>query len=303
MVGESRGNGPFQRRHTSPRRAAFLSSPMPRYARALAAFALLALGCAVPALAHDSWFEPLPSPAAGEVRLAAGTGNRFPVMESSIGEARLPAAACRHGPAPEQPLRVLRETPQAQWLQGSPTTAASREAGHGSIVCWAQLPTYEITLRGAVVKTYHDEVRAPAALRATWAAQEQRGLPWRERYTKYLRIELIDPRLGNQAAPPPQPTGLAMEIVPERASLAAGEELRFVVLRDGQALPGFELELVSASANVGFWLKTDAAGRAEVRVPLPGRWLLRGTDIRADVQRPEQWDSRFVTLAFEATAK
>jgi hypothetical protein len=36
-----------------------------------------------------------------------------------------------------------------------------------------------------------------------------------------------------------------------------------------------------------------------VQAPLPGRWLLRGTELRLSQERPDTWDSRFVTLAFD----
>jgi hypothetical protein len=264
---------------------------------------LLGLLCwGLPVAAHDTWFEPQPSPNAGEVRLLAGTGNRFPVFESSIGEDKLPQALCRHGQAAAQPLNKHREGRAAQELRSRPGAPPSAPGAgrHGGISCWAQLPSYEIELRGPVVTVYHDEIKAPASLRAAWAAQETRGLPWRERYTKYLRTELLDLRLGTEPAPAPQASGMGMEILIDSARPRVGESLGFRVLREGQALSDFAVELVSGSTNAGFWLRTDASGRAEIRLPLPGRWLLRGTDVRPDPQRPDHWDSRFVTLAFEA---
>ncbi len=41
----------------------------------------------------------------------------------------------------------------------------------------------------------------------------------------------------------------------------------------------------------------------ELAVPLAGRWLLRGTDVRPSTQNPDRWESRFVTLAFEVLKK
>ena len=45
-----------------------------------------------------------------------------------------------------------------------------------------------------------------------------------------------------------------------------------------------------------------AQGRVQVRLPLAGRWVLRGTDLRPSSERPGTWDSRFITLAFEVAA-
>ena len=47
------------------------------------------------------------------------------------------------------------------------------------------------------------------------------------------------------------------------------------------------------------WLQTDAQGRVRAQAPSPGRWVLRGTDLRLSATRPDAWESRFVTLAFE----
>jgi hypothetical protein len=39
-----------------------------------------------------------------------------------------------------------------------------------------------------------------------------------------------------------------------------------------------------------------------IPAPLPGRWVLRGTDLRTSEREPDSWESRFVTLAFEIAA-
>jgi hypothetical protein len=78
-----------------------------------------------------------------------------------------------------------------------------------------------------------------------------------------------------------------------------GDRLAFQVLRDGQPLADFAVELRSATVRFGQWGRTDADGRVEFKPPLPGRWLLRGVDLRVSATDPDAWDSRFVTLAFE----
>jgi hypothetical protein len=67
-------------------------------------------------------------------------------------------------------------------------------------------------------------------------------------------------------------------------------------------LAGLALELRSETSPLGIWRRTDAQGRIDVSLPLPGRWLLRGVDLRVSALDPDRWDSRFVTLAFDVTA-
>jgi uncharacterized GH25 family protein len=76
--------------------------------------------------------------------------------------------------------------------------------------------------------------------------------------------------------------------------------LKFQVLREGQPLAGLDVELISAQVRTGFWLRTDAQGLAEVRLPLAGRWLLRATELRQTDAAAGRWESRFITLAFES---
>jgi len=287
-------SGKTVRRRRRPGLAARVAVP--------AGFAVILLLQGGGAAAHDTWFAAGTGARAGEVRLALGTGNRFPAQETSVGEADLPVAACRHGDGPARPLRAERDSPQALWLTGAPVGATKLRAAHGAITCWAQLPPYEIEIEPAKVQVYFDEIRAGAALRGAWDEMRERGVRWHERYTKYARIELADPLSGDGAAPPPRPVPLGMDIVLDGTGAPkAGDTIVFRVLRDGAPLPRFPVELVSAEVAFGFWLRTDEEGRASVRLPLAGRWLLRGTDLRPAPGRPDAWDSRFVTLAFEAT--
>jgi Domain of unknown function (DUF4198) len=253
------------------------------------------------AQAHDSWFEALPTPRAGEVRLALGTGNRFPKMETSVGAGALVAHGCRHGAA-KAPLRIQRDNPQALLLRAAPTTAASRKAGHGAITCWAQLVPFEAQIDAATVELYFKEINASAAVREAWREMQSRGVVWRERYVKHVRLEHFDARLGERTPPAAAPAPMGLDIVFDGALRPprVGEIVAFQVLRDGQPLPDFALELQSALTPVGLWLKTDAQGRASVRLPLAGNYLLRGVDLRVSTTAPDTWDSRFIMLGFEA---
>ena len=265
------------------------------------------------AWAHDSWFEASATARAGELRLSLATGNLFPVQESSVGEGAPVATGCRHGNALARPLRIVRDTPKALLLRSqikvqpsvdaSDTASASArvKASHSAISCWAQLVPLEVTIAPEIVPNYLKEINASPELRANWAAMLARGLPWKERYTKHARIELIDTRLGTGLGPAPQAAPMGMDILMDSpgGSPQRGDEVTFTLLRDGQPLTALPLELKSALTRLSFWTQTDGAGRVKLRLPLSGRWLARAVDLRLSPTAPDEWESRFVTLAFE----
>ena len=252
----------------------------------------LALACAALAVqAHDTWFEPLAAKP-GEVRLALGTGNRFPQHESGVGAEYLLRHGCRGAAVPDTPLQHQAETPTALIL---------RAALPGAVSCWAQLAPFEIELPPTKVDVYLKEINAPATVRQAWAAMRARGVVWKERYTKHARIELRGEPAGS--AVPVAPVGMDMDmdvlLAGGAQALRPGDPLVFQVLREGRPLPGLAVELRSELSPLGIWRQTDAEGRVRLPAPLPGRWVLRGTDLRLSQADPERWESRFVTLAFE----
>ena len=117
--------------------------------------------------------------------------------------------------------------------------------------------------------------------------RSQRGLPWKERYTKHARIDF-----GPGVA---QPAPMGMDIVREPSE---DSSLNFRVFRDGLPLPGLAVEWVNSIA-VGIWRRSDAEGRVKVPALPAGSWVLRAIDLRLSTVEPDHWDSRFVTLAFE----
>lgn len=255
---------------------------MPRRLLLAAVLAATASGVA----AHDTWFAPLPASKPDEVLLALGTGNRFPVTELAVDRQYFARSGCRSGDGTTLALEPLRYTD---------TTTVLRVAGGGraTLSCWLQLDPFEFELPADRIEIYFNEIRPPAAVLAAWAALRARGLPFIERYTKSARID------GGQAAP--RPVGTAMDVLREAPSgpLAVGGEATFQVLRDGKPLAGLNVELVNERSPLGLWHRTDADGRVRARLPLPGRWLLRGTDLRLSSADPTRWESQFITYAFE----
>jgi hypothetical protein len=255
--------------------------------RALRVGMVVCVLAAQSAMAHDTWFEPLGQPGAAGTLLSLGTGNRFPQQEFPIGAEQVSVAACAKPGAPLR-LEPLRSNARALLMR-------AQSAGEGASSCWAQLVAFDIEITPDKVALYLDEIHAGEALRARWSVLQAEGMPWKEHYTKFARIEL------GSATPTPAslPSGLALDLVFDASSqtLRAGHPQAVRALRDGDPLPGLWLELVDAAGASAGWQRSDEAGRASFTVPRPGRWLLRGVDLRP--APASSWDSRFVTLAFE----
>jgi Domain of unknown function (DUF4198) len=263
-------------------------------ARPLQAATLLCLTLALSAAhAHDSWFEPRSTPA-GAQTLAFGTGNQFPMLETAVDLPYVVRQGCRRGSGPTQAMRSLRLAPDALLMDPPAGPPAGRS-------CWIALTPFDAEVPLDKIELYLAEIHASAELRATWAAMRARGLPWRETYTKHARIEWPAPGVASTPI-----NGQGMDAVIESAAAQpprAGQSVTFRVLRDGLPLADQPMELRSGSVNFGQWGRTDADGRVSYRIPLPGRWVLRGVDLRVAPKDPDRWDSRFLTLAFEALPK
>lgn len=249
------------------------------------AVALLALGGS--ALAHDTWFEPLPAASRGEVALALGTGNRFPVFELGVDTKYFVKSGCRRADGVARTLDWQRYTDKS-------TVLRVRDAG-ASLTCWMQLAPFEFELPPDKIEVYFKEIRPSAAALAAWADLKARGLPFLEKYTKSARIDL-----GPQAVPTAA-VGTAMDVRREApaGAITTGAEASFVVLREGKPIADLPVELVNERSPIGLWHRTDAEGRIRARLPLPGRWLLRGTDLRLAPSDPTRWESQFITYVFE----
>jgi hypothetical protein len=269
---------------------------MKRSAWRIAVFAALCVAAAQ-GRCHDSWLSPARGAAPpGQLVLELATGNRYPVQQFSQSPASVAAARCSDG-AGTMPLRPL--SAQPQWLE----LGAGITEGSQAISCWVELAPVETEIEPRVVEIYFNEIRTSTENRQAWAAMRARGLPWRESYGKFARIELApagNVRTADLAAVR-QPAGLDLEIVVlGQRAITVNQPLEFQVLRDGQPLAGFPVELVSERSALGIWRETDADGKLRHSLPFAGRWLLRGTDLRQSAQRAGSWESRFVTLAIEA---
>ena len=254
--------------------------PHHRLSRQVFLLLILLAAALQPAEAHDTWFEALPGPT-----LALGTGTRFPAQETGIDRQFLVQQGCHLRDGSTQPMQPLADAPSSLQLR-PPASAQS---------CWVQLAPLRIEVAPALVPVYLNEIAASPQLRALWDGRRARGLPWTERYTKHARVELDD---GTTPAPM---AGLGLEMWVDSGGRPrrVGEPLQFQVLRDGQPLAGLPVELRHENSALGLWRRTDEAGRVRLALPWPGRWLLRGVDLRVADDDADAWDSRFATLAFD----
>lgn len=248
--------------------------------------------------AHDTWFSSLPAAqTGGPTRLALGTGNRYPVLEFNPQAISVAEAGCRS--ASGRPLALLPDAEAATHLVMRVRNPNDRVAAR---TCWAQLKPFEVVLSADKVSAYFREIRPSDAVRQAWARLQQRGIPWQERYTKHARIELAPAADVTTAATEPSPLGMDALLLTPPAEVRPGATLAFVVLRDGQPLADFPVELVSERQRFGIWRQTDGQGRVSAPVPFSGRWILRGTDLALSATQPDRWESHFITLAFEVPA-
>lgn len=239
------------------------------------------------ARAHDTWFERIDAAAGQPLQLALGTGAHFPRYEEPVQLKYLEHLACTDERAQDHKPELARVARRHTVLSvpGLVTAAFS---------CVARLQAFEIELTPALVDVYFEEIRAADTLRAIAAKQRAQGRAFEERYVKVARIE------GASASPRGRMQPLDVWRVAPDGELKAGAEAVFEVLRDGKPLPDLPVQLLNDALPAGLWARTDAAGRVKLRLPLPGRWLLRGVDLRPPSHDGARWESRFITYTFEA---
>lgn len=170
------------------------------------------------------------------------TGNRYPVADLEVPAGAVVASQCDDG------------------------------------ACWAELAESEIELDAKIVDVYFREAKPGDAVRARWKALQVRGVPWRERYRKFVRS-------GSGGVP----AGRDLEIVARGAGT-------FVVLSQGRPVKDQPVELVSDRSPLGLWSRTDANGEVRWTIPFAAQWLVRTILIEPDGDA--MWRSRFATLVF-----
>jgi uncharacterized GH25 family protein len=258
--------------------------------RALILAGLLVL--AARAEAHDTWLLPesfeLPVSGVAVLHLTSGLG--FPDLDTAIAPERVTRAA----------WRVAKQTgdiPTRSTAEHSLRLSTALPAP-GLATIWVDLAPATIDRGPAEVEQYLEEIGARDTVRQRWLASPSRR--WRELNAKHAKAFV---RVGGQSDRSwSEPVGMFLEIVPESdpTTVAVGDELTVRVLREGGSISGFSLELVGERDATTQRERTDAGGLATFRIDAPGRWLLRGTYLRAAPGGPDvDWESHGTTLTFE----
>lgn len=259
----------------------------------LLAAASVALCLTRVALAHDTWL--LPRAATEDPPFVASldltSGMAFPELDHAVQPDRLAKAGWRlNGRSTD----VTDLVPSERSL-----VLRARIAAPGIAAVWVESKPKSIELTPAQVGEYFEEIGAGERIRKAWAAVPE-PKRWRETYVKHAKT-FVRAGDGGETGGWAEPVGLALEIVPEKdpTQLRAGGELPVRVLAGGAPAPGFAVGLVGEGDAHGLLKTTDEHGCVTFRFERPGRWLLRGTNLRPSTAKDVDWESDFTTLTVE----
>jgi uncharacterized GH25 family protein len=252
---------------------------------------LLALFLLLPAAApaHDTWLVPRsPSARPAEpVTLDLTSGMKFPALESAIQPDRIAQASIRCG-GKDVEIRERKATRKSLRL-------VAEAPGTGIATIWADTKPREIELEPEQVREYLEEIGASETAGREW--EKSASKRWREIYTKHAKtfVRVGEPGGDRSWA---EPVGVTLEIVPERdpTALVVGDDFTVRVLLDGRPLPDFPVGFAAADQKTGTTRKTDAGGRASIRLDRPGWWLVKGTHLERSTKPDADWVSHFTTV-------
>lgn len=270
---------------------------MRRRTAILVRFALLAL--LIPASAswaHDFWIDPSSfQPQPGQrvtVRLRVGQHFRGDPVPRDLSLMQRFAVIAPGG----------NETPVPGVPGAEPAGFATMTAPGLSLIAYASGRS-PVSLDGAKFETYLAEEGLEAI--SAWRARKgQSAAPVKEVFSRYAKT-FLDVG-GKGGAGFDRVLGLALELIPEKdpTGLLPGAELPVRLLYRGKPLAGV---LVTAlphdKPDTRVTARTDAAGRARLRLVQPGEWLVKAVHmIPAPADAGADWESFWASLTFE-TAK
>jgi hypothetical protein len=223
------------------------------------------------------------------VAFALTSGMAFPALDYAVEKERIARSGVRLA-GRELPLDVTARGAHALDLHALLPSS-------GVATAWIALAPRQLTLDPEEVAHYLEEIGAVETAGEEWRRRPE-PKEWRESYTKHAKTFV---RVGAGDDSWRQPVGLKLEMVPEAdpTSLRVGASLAVRVLKDGAPAAGLAIGAVRPGGTRQL-VRTDAEGRAVVRLDRAGDWLLAGTDLRA---LPDGgWESDFTTLTVTVAA-
>jgi len=260
-------------------------------------FALFTLMPAPAARAHDFWIDPSTfRPAPGQrVLVRLRVGQRF-----------------RGDPVPRDPSLLQRFSVVAKGGETPvPGVAGAEPAGFATLTSpGLSLITYAsgrsaVELDAAKFETYLTD-EGLEAVHAERARKGQTAAPVKEVFSRCAKAFLAVGGDGAGGAGFDRVLGLTLELVPEKdptalRPAAGGADLPVRLLYRGKPLAG---ALVAAlprdRPDAKVTARTDAAGRARLRLDRPGVWLVKAVHmIPAPAAAGADWESFWASLTFE----
>lgn len=255
----------------------------------------LSLACAMLS-AHDTWLLPTSMTVApgSTVTLDLTSGMDFPAPGAAVKPDRLAAARCRLA---GKVTDISENAPAEKALH-----LRFRAQSAGTATIWAESKPRTLDLEPTEVEEYLEEIGANETIGPDWAKIPE-PRTWRETYSKHAKTFV---RIGSPAPDRSwaEPTGMTLEIIPERdpTAVVAGMDFPVRLLFDGRPLAGLSVGLVAAG-QAGPMRKTDADGKVSFRLDRAGWFLLRATQIARPAKSGGVWVSHFATLSVQAGAR
>lgn len=256
----------------------------------LSLFLLLAMGLA----AHDTWLVPTTFRVTpGQpVKVALNTSEDFPTSDSAATPDRIERfeAVTASGRAQVTGYRVEEKSLVAELTPGPGLT----------LVAAVSKPRL-IVLEEKDFNTYIREEGLENVVEAR-AARGESYATGRERYSKVAKLVLCDEGGKANDRRYRQPLGLRLEIVPlsDPCGLVAGGTLVVQVLFEGRPLANAWVGAGTAGTHghhYPYRQRTDAAGRAIVRLDRAGPWFVRALHMVPSTEFDDaDWQSWFSTL-------
>ncbi|MFQ5925850.1 MAG: DUF4198 domain-containing protein [Terriglobia bacterium] len=244
--------------------------------------------------AHDTWLVPEAFFVApnSRIRVALNTSEDFPKPEVAPTPDRI-ASFFVQGSA-RTPVRGYR-------VEGNSLVAEVGVGLAGHYIVAAATHPRLLVLPHDDFNTYLREEGLAHILEARQQRSETHA-PGQESYRKLAKLILCAGEPADENFR--QPVGYRVEIVPLESPcrLRAGDSLPVQVLFDGAPLAGVSVGAGYAGVHghdYPVWVKTDAAGRARIRVDRSGAWFVRALHMIPAAGIPDaDWESFFSTLTF-----